>query len=113
MHCVNGKDRTGALCAALMRIAGAHPDDIMADYLVSNEVEADVIARDEQVLEGGMTAAEHEILKSFLEVRPEYLAAFFDEAETLYGSFDRYVADGLRITPIQREVLAFMLAARG
>ena len=77
VHCVNGKDRTGVACAVLMRIAGFHPDDVMADYLASNVVNADLTAAEAEALGAGMTACEREILVSFLEARPEYLDAFF------------------------------------
>ena len=40
-------------------------------------------------------------LRSFLEARPAYLHAFFDEVDRVYGSFSAYVSDGLRLTPVQ------------
>lgn len=110
VHCVNGKDRTGVLCAALMRAAGAHPDDVMADYLATNAANADRIESEAAELGAGMTDAELAILRSFLEARPAYLCAFFAEVDAVFGSFERYVAEGLRLTPAQRERLASMLA---
>ena len=50
------------------------------------------------------------MLLSFLEARPSYLQSFFDEVETIYGSFDRYVGEGLRLTLVQRACLASLLA---
>lgn len=55
IHCVNGKDRTGVISAIIMRIGGAHPDDVMADYLLTNRVNAAAIAADREALGMGMT----------------------------------------------------------
>lgn len=110
VHCVNGKDRTGVLCAVLLRASGAHADDVMADYLATNAANAERIAQEAARLGAGMTDGEREILLSFLEARPSYLQAFFDEVDALYGSFERYVRDGLRLTDAQRGSLAALLA---
>src|SRR5882757_7067304 len=37
VHCAAGKDRTGLICALTHHVAGVHPDDIMADYLLTND----------------------------------------------------------------------------
>lgn len=110
VHCVNGKDRTGVLCAVLMRASGMHPDDAMADYLATNDVNAARIAQEERQLGEGMTDGERAILRSFLEARPSYLQAFFDEVDGVYGSFDRYVGESLRLTTELRMRLASLLA---
>lgn len=110
VHCKNGKDRTGVLCAAALRIAGYPQDYVMADYLRTNEVSAASVAAEEAELSAGMDAREHAILMSFLEARPSYLDAFFDEATRLYGSFAGYVHQGLRLTDDQCERIRALLA---
>ena len=110
VHCKNGKDRTGVLCACALRIAGYPRDYILADYLATNEINAVQIASEEAELSAGMTADEHAVLMSFLEARPAYLDAFFDEAARRYGSFEAYVSQGLRLTPEQCTRLREMLA---
>lgn len=109
VHCKNGKDRTGVLCACALRIAGYPRDYILADYLATNEVNAAQIAAEEAELSCGMTSEEHAILMSFLEARGSYLDAFFDEACRRYGSFETYVAQGLRLTDAQCTRLTEML----
>ena len=37
VHCYAGKDRTGLVCAMLLRLAGVGLDDITADYALSGE----------------------------------------------------------------------------
>ena len=39
VHCAAGKDRTGILAALTHHVAGVHPDDITADYLLTNDPE--------------------------------------------------------------------------
>lgn len=99
VHCVNGKDRTGVLCATLLRVAGATEAEVMEDYLRVNNDHADLIAAEAQRLGAGMTAHERDCLMSFLEARPSYLQAYFDEVDRRYGSFDAYVREGLHLTP--------------
>lgn len=109
IHCVNGKDRTGVLCAVALRIAGASPDDIMDDYLKTNIANAMSIAREAENLSEGMDAHERTILMSFLEARPAYLRAFFDEIDRQFGSFDTYKNAGLRLSPAQCSQLKTLL----
>lgn len=98
VHCVNGKDRTGVLCATLLAVAGADEDTIMADYLRVNEDHSDFIAEEAARLGKGMTDYERACLMSFIEARPAYLRAYFDEINERYGSFGRYVTEGLHLS---------------
>ena len=108
-HCTAGKDRTGVLCAVLLRASGVHPDDVMADYLATNQVNAASMRAEAASLGAGMTDGERAILQSFLEARPAYLDAFFAEVDNAFGSFDRYVREGLRLRSDQVERLAALL----
>lgn len=99
IHCANGKDRTGVLCATLLRACGADEDTVMEDYLRVNTDHADLIAEEASRLDAGMTDYERACLLSFLEARPAYLRAYFDEIDRLYGSFSAYLRDGLHLTP--------------
>lgn len=98
IHCANGKDRTGVLCAVLLRATGATDDEVMEDYLRVNEDHADLIAAEAERLGVGMSAHERECLLSFLEARPSYLRAFFDEVNRRYGNFATYMREGLHLT---------------
>ncbi|KOS58159.1 tyrosine-protein phosphatase [Rhodococcus rhodochrous] len=45
LHCAAGKDRTGIAVALLLRLAGVGTDDIVADYVATNEHMPAVLAR--------------------------------------------------------------------
>lgn len=109
VHCENGKDRTGVLCAVAQRIAGVPDDIIMTDYLLYNKDEAARITEEASRLDAGMTAEERAILLSFLETRPAYLNAFFDEVNQQFGSFESYVEQGLKLTPTQCQSLQALI----
>ena len=94
VHCAAGKDRTGLACAFLHHISGVHPDDMIADYLMTN---------DESRLDRKMAAAggfvegligrrpSDEALRAWVQVYPEFLDAAFDEIRTRSGSIDGYL----------------------
>lgn len=110
IHCEHGKDRTGVLCAVLLRIAGFSEDDVMDTYLATNEANAEATAREIAALGNGMSDDERAVLRSFLEARPRYLQAFFDEIEARHGGFDAYVRNALRLTTPQIASLCALLA---
>lgn len=109
VHCKNGKDRTGVLCAVLLKLAGFSDEAVMEDYLLTNQVNARRTEEDFERMSVGMSAYEEQILRSFLEARPVYLQAFFDEVDCVYGSFASYVANGLRLTGAQCESLRVLM----
>ena len=105
IHCANGKDRTGVLCAVLQRIVGVRDEAIYEDYLAYNSLNADLIAQEAEELGRGMSAFERSILMSFLEVRESYLDAFFAEVEASFGTFDEYVSSHLRLDESHMKIL--------
>ncbi|WKV73476.1 tyrosine-protein phosphatase [Streptomyces sp. PCS3-D2] len=92
-HCTAGKDRTGWAGAALLTALGVPRQTVEADYLASNDYRK---AANEAIL-SHLPAEQAAVYKPLLDVRPEYLNAGYDEVEAAYGSFDRYLKDGLGI----------------
>ncbi|MER5865886.1 tyrosine-protein phosphatase [Kitasatospora sp. NPDC002040] len=90
-HCTAGKDRTGWANAALLTALGVPRTTVEADYLASNDYRA---AANAAIL-SQLPPAYQAIYKPLLDVRAEYLNAGFDEVQAKYGSFDRYLKDGL------------------
>ena len=107
-NCTAGKDRTGVVAAVLLRILGVDDDTVMADYLLSNEVRRTWIEAAEtdhrQRIAHRFGVAPHEVpeermasSRALLWCREEYLRVVLDTAETRWGSWDAFVADGLGI----------------
>ena len=97
IHCFAGKDRTGISAAVILTILGASKDDIAADYLKTNQLRK---KENEELL--GQLRAAAKVPESMLEavhealcVRREYLETSYEAAEQKYGSFERYILEGI------------------
>ncbi|MGW1777213.1 tyrosine-protein phosphatase [Streptomyces sp. NPDC002104] len=92
-HCTAGKDRTGWANASLLTALGVPSETVMADYLASNDYRK---AANDAIL-SHLPPAQAAVYKPMLDVRAEYLNAGYDEVTAKYGSFDRYLKNGLGI----------------
>jgi protein-tyrosine phosphatase len=86
VHCAAGKDRTGWAIAALLTVAGADREAVLADYLLSNAA-IDSLRAWMKAHYGDAFDAGREILG----VDPRYLQAAWDSVEQNFGSFDGYL----------------------
>ncbi len=95
VHCTAGKDRTGWAVAVLLLLLGVSEEDVLAEYLRTNEFLLPVLTPilDQFEAAGG----DPTVLSPVLGVAPGYLEAGFDEVRQQYGSMDAYVAHGLRL----------------
>jgi protein-tyrosine phosphatase len=100
VHCFAGKDRTGLVCAVLLRLAGVGREDIAADYGLSAENLAPLFhpwvveARDDEELavRRRMTSSPPEAmadLLAWLEERNGSVAAYLLDAGASASSLDR------------------------
>ncbi|KOU18285.1 hypothetical protein ADK52_30880 [Streptomyces sp. WM6372] len=94
-HCSAGKDRTGVLADTVLRAVGVPSSTSEQDYLLSNSLRAatDKALRDQVGAAGYMQNPD--LLIPLQEVRGDYLAAFRDQAVANYGSFGKFLTDGL------------------
>lgn len=109
VHCAAGKDRTGMLCAFTQHLAGVHRDDILSDYLMTND-ETRIARRMTPFREWlfeltGVTVSD-EALHAALSVDPAYLATAFSRIEAEHGSLDRYLEDTLGVDHALRDKVA-------
>ncbi len=107
IHCMAGKDRTGIAVALLLRAAGVHYDDVMADYLLTNtagNVEARIIAGGKVVQERSRMM-DPAALRVLMSVEPEYLDAGFAGIAERHGSVDAYLSEVLGADEALRERL--------
>ncbi|GHJ41869.1 tyrosine-protein phosphatase [Streptomyces sp. TS71-3] len=105
MHCAAGKDRAGISVAITLLALGVERDAIEADYLKSNATHRRYKVRRSSSSPDAMSAEVMELLSPLFDARTEYLAAAFDEIEQQWGDVEGYLANGLGLTPEQRERL--------
>jgi protein-tyrosine phosphatase len=99
-HCTAGKDRTGWGTAVLLTILGVPRETVMKDYLSSN-----VYLIEKNRARAARMGADAERLDPVFWVRPEYLESAFSEVESDYGSFTRYLREGLGLDDLVIEAL--------
>jgi len=94
VHCGAGKDRPGIACALTPHLAGVHDDDVIEDYLLTNEperLERRLPQMREVVRESTGRTATDEALLTAMRVEPEYLAEAFAVMRQENGSLDGYL----------------------
>ena len=116
-HCTAGKDRAGFATAILLEALGVAREDIMVDYLQTNECLAGVTDQlvgmlssraiasgkmpfDEQAMELMKTALSH-----FFRADEAFLASAYTAAEEQFGSFEAFLEQGLGVDEAKREEL--------
>jgi protein-tyrosine phosphatase len=114
IHCAAGKDRTGVLAALTHHLAGVHEDDIVADYLLTNNPER-IAARAPMVAqmiaeETGRTPTDAAV-RAAIGVEAEYLAEAFRAIEAEHASVDDYLERALGVDAALREALEARLLA--
>ncbi len=108
VHCAAGKDRTGILVALTHHIAGVHRDDLVEDYLLTNNVPsqsthapyvAQIIAT-----HTGRTPSD-EAVRTAMGVRAEDLDEAINTIEARYGSLDGYLEKALGVDGRKRAAI--------
>jgi protein tyrosine/serine phosphatase len=105
VHCAAGKDRTGLICALTHHVAGVHRDDMIADYLLTND-EARMPAR--MAFVGHWMERAYgrrppdEALRVAVSVHPSFLEGAFAAIEAQQASIDAYLEGTLGLTPALR-----------
>jgi protein-tyrosine phosphatase len=110
-HCTTGKDRTGWASAALLTLCGVAEEDVIGDYLHSNDR---ILPEYQPMIEKYVAAGvEKDILLSILGVRREYLGASFHEMHDKFGTIEGYFAEGLGIDASGQGALRERMVDRG
>jgi protein-tyrosine phosphatase len=113
VHCAGGKDRTGIVAALTHHLAGVRRDDIMADFLLTNDpahVERVVPAFAAHIVETTGRVPNDAAMRVAASVEAHYLEAAFDAITTHCGSVDEYFrtvldVDGDKRTAIEMRLL--------
>ncbi len=113
VHCFAGKDRTGVAAALLLHVLGAHQDDIMGEYLLTNHAPGREILIRQSVprMEAIYGPMDPDAVSNLLDVRPEYLETYQAAIAQQHGSLDRFIAGALGVDEAMQERLRGKLVA--
>jgi protein-tyrosine phosphatase len=92
-HCTAGKDRTGFAAALILLALGVSRDDVMRDYLLTNQ-------RLKPKTEWKGLAPD--VASVLYRVQPEFLDAAFEAVQQKYGSLETYLREGLGLREAER-----------
>lgn len=95
-HCTTGKDRTGWATASLLMLLGVSDEDVLADYLMTND--SLVPALQPVVDRFASIGGDRDLLAPIVGVRTEYLDAARTEMQSRYGSVEAYFSTGLGLS---------------
>lgn len=113
-HCTEGKDRTGFGAALLLLTLGADKELVMQDYLASNQyLEASVDRRLTMMRVLSLFQMDTSAIRPVFTVSAEFIQSAFNRIDERYGSFDRYLREGLDIDETeQAQLIAMLTVAR-
>ncbi|MDR2085342.1 MAG: tyrosine-protein phosphatase [Bacteroidales bacterium] len=87
-HCTAGKDRTGMATALIYLALGVELEDVLFDYLLSNEYLEEKY---------GDIKNENEFFRTLLEVTPDFLYETLEFTKKKYGSIDDFLTNVLNV----------------
>ncbi len=96
-HCTAGKDRTGFAAALILHALGVPKDEVMRDYLLTNE-------RLKPLSLSGWTLPSH-VARVLYRVQPEFMAAAYEAIDADFGSIEGYLREGVELGPAERDRL--------
>jgi protein-tyrosine phosphatase len=96
-HCTAGKDRTGVAAALVLFALGVPREQIMADYLLTNEVFKPPWAPRADI--------DRDVLQALWGVQPSYLETALDTIEQELGGLEPYLARRMGLDEGQRRRL--------
>lgn len=109
-HCTAGKDRTGFAAAIVLLTLGVVKQQVMDDFLLSNQYLAVGIDENIKKIQAqSPTAIDEELLWQVLGVSPQSLDGAIQAMEEQYGSVDGFIEKGLGIDSVTRKKLQELL----
>ena len=100
-HCTAGKDRAGVGAAIVEELLGVPREDVIADYLMTNEYLKEEFAFLTNVVgeqAGSGVAVPDEALRYLFGADRDYIEEYYRTIGIKYGSFERFIEDGLRLS---------------
>lgn len=107
VHCFAGKDRTGIAVAVLQHVLGVHHDDIVSEFLLTNQAPTFEVLLSQSIpqMQELYGSIEEGAIEAMFKVRAEYLDAFLDECAASHGSIDAFIMDTLNVDGARRDRL--------
>jgi len=106
IHCTGGKDRTGMSVVLIQSALGVARQDIFVDYLTLRPRRKRALRRLSRLIWlASLTRTPPSTLVPLLEPHHDYLQAFFERIEALYGSVEDYIERELGVTPTRLDAL--------
>ena len=105
VHCAAGKDRTGLVVALTHWLAGVHMDDIVADYLLTNNsgrFEAHGANWRAAILEQHGRAPTMDVMRIIMGVEASFLERSFEVIAERYGGVEGYLRYALGVDSPKR-----------
>lgn len=104
IHCFAGKDRTGVSVALTHHLLGVNADDMMEDYLLTNQaMQGRTFAGNAGRDSRRYASLSEDASKALGGVAEEYLAAAFAAMRDSHGSVDDYLSQVLKVDAALRE----------
>lgn len=105
-HCTAGKDRAGFAAVLLLEILGVSREDILEDYLSTNEhiaAETDkIVAMVNRKLD---ISGVEQAVRDFFGAREEYIGIIYDYVDDVFGGMSGFIRGPLGITAEQEEMI--------
>lgn len=113
VHCFAGKDRTGIAVGLLLHVLGVHHDDIVEEFLLTNDAPTRAILERQSLprMEAHYGRIAPEALHNLMGVLPEYLDTYITKVTADHGSVDAYLAGVLGVDDARKERLRAKLVA--
>ena len=91
-HCSAGKDRVGTCTALLLYCLGASKEQIMDDYLLTNEQSKPFLDMVMSKICGKLDQEHIHLIQGMLSVKESYLNSFWEEIELHYDNVDNFLS---------------------
>jgi protein-tyrosine phosphatase len=110
-HCTTGKDRTGWAAAATLLLLGVGHDDVLADYLLTND---QLLPALQPVLDQFRSiGGDPDLLTPVVGVQTDYLETAIGEMHKRFKTIDGYFSQGLGLDAATIDRLRDRLTERG
>lgn len=113
VHCFAGKDRTGIAASLLLHVLGVHHDDVVAEFLLTNDAPSRAILERQSLprMQAHYGEIGPEALHNLMGVLPEYIDTYLAKVRADHGSLDTYLAAILGVDGARKERLRTKLVA--